>query len=159
MDRFDAMRAFVQVVESGSYTKAALQLNLHKATVSQQIQQLEERLGSRLLTRTTRSVTPTEEGLAYYPHACAILQQVDELESQHVSGAETLQKLRSALGIAAESRDIRPFASLLADYAESQWQHMRMEEEQVLPLAKQHLTAEDWLETDAAFAANREMQW
>lgn len=82
MDRFDAMRAFVQVVESGSYTKAALQLNLHKATVSQQIQQLEDKLGVRLLTRTTRSVTPTEEGTAYYTHACAILQQVDEVESQ-----------------------------------------------------------------------------
>jgi LysR family transcriptional regulator, regulator for bpeEF and oprC len=81
MDRFDAMRAFVQVVESSSYTKAALQLNLHKATVSQQIQQLEDKLGTRLLTRTTRSVTPTEEGLAYYQHACTILQQVDEVES------------------------------------------------------------------------------
>lgn len=82
MDRFDAMRAFVQVVESGSYTKAALQLNLHKATVSQQIQQLEDKLATRLLTRTTRSVTPTDEGTAYYAHACAILQQVDEVESQ-----------------------------------------------------------------------------
>ena len=82
MDRFDAMRAFVQVVESGSYTKAALQLNLHKATVSQQIQQLEDKLGTRLLTRTTRSVTPTEEGMRYYEHACTILQQVDEVESQ-----------------------------------------------------------------------------
>jgi len=81
MDRFDAMRAFVQVVESGSYTQAALQLNLHKATVSQQIQQLEDRLGARLLTRTTRSVKPTEEGLAYHAHACAILQQVDEAET------------------------------------------------------------------------------
>jgi LysR family transcriptional regulator for bpeEF and oprC len=77
VDRFDAMRTFVQVVESGSYTKAALQLNLHKATVSQQIQQLEGKLGARLLTRTTRSVAPTEEGLAYYQHACVILQQVD----------------------------------------------------------------------------------
>jgi LysR family transcriptional regulator for bpeEF and oprC len=81
MDRFDAMRAFVQVLESGSYTKAALQLGLHKATVSQQIQQLEDRLGTRLLTRTTRSVTPTEEGRAYYRHACAILQQVDDMET------------------------------------------------------------------------------
>jgi LysR family transcriptional regulator for bpeEF and oprC len=81
MDRLDAMRAFVQVVDSGSYTKAALQLNLHKATVSQQIQQLEDRLGTRLLTRTTRSVASTEEGLAYYQHACTILQQVDEVES------------------------------------------------------------------------------
>jgi len=81
MDRFDAMRAFVQVVDSGSYTQAALQLNLHKATVSQQIQQLEEKLGTRLLTRTTRSVAPTEEGLVYYQHAWSILQQVDEVET------------------------------------------------------------------------------
>lgn len=87
MDRFDAMRSFVQVVESGSYTKAALRLNLHKATVSQQIQQLEDKLGARLLTRTTRSVAPTEEGLAYYRHACTILQQVDEMESQMRKGA------------------------------------------------------------------------
>jgi LysR family transcriptional regulator for bpeEF and oprC len=81
MDRFDAMRAFVQVVDAGSVTQAARQLNLHKATVSQQIQQLEERLGVRLLTRTTRSVSPTAEGLSYYPQACSILQQVDDAES------------------------------------------------------------------------------
>lgn len=82
MDRFDAMRAYVQVVESGSYTKAAQRLNLHKATVSQQIQRLEDKLGTRLLTRTTRSVAATAEGLAYYQHACSILQQVDEVEAQ-----------------------------------------------------------------------------
>ena len=81
MDRFDAMRAFMQVVDSGSYTRAAQQLNLHKATVSQQIQQLEDKLGTRLLTRTTRSVTPTAEGLAYYQHARTILDQVDEVEA------------------------------------------------------------------------------
>jgi LysR family transcriptional regulator, regulator for bpeEF and oprC len=81
MDRFEAMRAFVQVVDSGSYTRAAQQLQLHKATVSQHILQLEEHLGSQLLTRTTRSVTPTHEGLAYYQRACGILQQVDEAES------------------------------------------------------------------------------
>ena len=81
MDRFDAMRAYVQVVDSGSFTGAARALELHKATVSQQVQQLEERLGVRLLTRTTRSVVPTGEGLAYYRRAGAILQQVDEAES------------------------------------------------------------------------------
>lgn len=82
MDRFEAMRAFVQVVESLSFTKAAQQLNLHKASVSQQIHQLEDRLGTRLLERTTRSVAPTAEGLRYYRHACEILQQVDEAEAQ-----------------------------------------------------------------------------
>jgi LysR family transcriptional regulator for bpeEF and oprC len=81
MDRFDAMRAFVKVVDSGSYTKAAQQLNLHKATVSQQIQNLEGKLGTRLLTRTTRSVKSTAEGLAYYQHARTILEQVDEVEA------------------------------------------------------------------------------
>jgi LysR family transcriptional regulator for bpeEF and oprC len=81
MDLFEAMRAFVHVVESGNYTKAALLMNLHKATVSEQIQQLEDRLGTRLLTRTTRSVTPTAEGLAYYQRACAVLQQIDETEA------------------------------------------------------------------------------
>lgn len=81
MDRFDAMRAFVQIVDSGSYTKAAQQLDMHKATLSQQIQQLEAQLGARLLTRTTRSVAPTPEGRAYYQHAGAILQQVDEAEA------------------------------------------------------------------------------
>ncbi len=87
MDRFDAMRAFAQVVESGSYTRAAQQLDRHKATISQQILQLEDRLGARLLVRTTRSVSPTDEGLAYYRHACAILQQVDEAESMLRKGA------------------------------------------------------------------------
>lgn len=82
MDRFDAMRTYGQVVECGSFTKAAQKLNLHKATVSQQIQQLEDKLGTRLLTRTTRSIALTSEGLTYYQHACAILQQVDDVESQ-----------------------------------------------------------------------------
>jgi LysR family transcriptional regulator for bpeEF and oprC len=82
MDRFDAMRAYVQIVDSGGYTKAARQMNLHKATLSQQIRHLEDRLGTRLLTRTTRSIVPTVEGLAYYQHARSILQQVDEVETQ-----------------------------------------------------------------------------
>jgi len=82
MDRFDAMRTFVQVVDSRSYTRAAAQLSLHKATVSQHVQQLENRLGVRLLTRTTRAVALTDEGLAYHQHACSILQQVEEAEAR-----------------------------------------------------------------------------
>jgi LysR family transcriptional regulator for bpeEF and oprC len=81
MDRFETMRAFVQVVESRSFTRAAQQLDLHKASVSQQIRQLEERLGARLLERTTRAVAPTAEGLHYYRHACDILQQIDAAEA------------------------------------------------------------------------------
>ena len=81
MDRLDAMRAYTQVVECGSFTQAALALALHKATVSQSVQQLERGLGVRLLDRTTRSVVPTAEGLAYYRRACEILRQVDEAEA------------------------------------------------------------------------------
>ncbi len=87
MDRFDAMRAFVQVVESGSYTKAAQQLDTHKATISQQILQLEAKINTRLLTRTTRSVAPTAEGQTYYQHACSILRQMDEVEAQMRQGS------------------------------------------------------------------------
>jgi LysR family transcriptional regulator, regulator for bpeEF and oprC len=87
MDRFDAMRAFIQVVESASYTKAARLMNLHKTTVSEQIQQLEDKIGARLLTRTTRSVAPTAEGLVFYRRACSILQQVDETEAMLRKGS------------------------------------------------------------------------
>ncbi|GMV46229.1 MAG: hypothetical protein AMXMBFR66_16270 [Pseudomonadota bacterium] len=87
MDRFDAMRTFVQVVDSRSYTRAAAQLNLHKATVSQHVQQLEDRLGVRLLARTTRAVAPTEEGLVYYRHARSILQQMEEAQAGLRKGA------------------------------------------------------------------------
>jgi LysR family transcriptional regulator for bpeEF and oprC len=81
MDRFDAMRAYVQVVDTGSFTRAARALGLHKSTVSDQVGRLEERLGARLLARTTRSVVPTAEGLAFHRRAGAILQQVDEAEA------------------------------------------------------------------------------
>ena len=82
MDRFDAMRAYAQVVESGSFTRAAQALGLHKATLSQQVRQLEDRVGTRLLTRTTRSLSPTAEGLAYYQRVCLILQEVEDAEAQ-----------------------------------------------------------------------------
>lgn len=88
MDRFDAMRAFVQVVDAGSFTGAARQLDRHKATLSQQVQQLEARLGVRLLARTTRAVAPTAEGLVYYEQAVAILQQVDAAEAQLRGGRD-----------------------------------------------------------------------
>ncbi len=88
MGRFEAMRAFVQVVESGSFTKAAQQLGMHKATLSQQIQQLEAQLSARLLARTTRKVTPTAEGLGYYQHACAVLRQEDAVEAQLRQGSQ-----------------------------------------------------------------------
>lgn len=80
MDQLAAMRAFVRVVESGSFTRAADILALPKATLSKQIQQLETHLSTRLLHRTTRQVTVTPDGAAYYERALAILTDVDELD-------------------------------------------------------------------------------
>ncbi|MEZ0236557.1 MAG: LysR family transcriptional regulator, partial [Methylophilaceae bacterium] len=69
MDRFDAMLAFTRVVELASFTKASVSLNLPKTTVSAQVQALEARLRVKLLNRTTRHVSVTTDGAAYYERA------------------------------------------------------------------------------------------
>lgn len=81
MDRFDALQAFVRVVEAGSFTKAALTLHMSKTTVTQLVQQLEARLGARLLHRTTRQVTVTTEGAAYYARIVRVLSDLEEADS------------------------------------------------------------------------------
>lgn len=81
MDRFDAMLAFTRVVELGGFTKAALSLNLPKTTVSAQVQALETRLRVKLLNRTTRHVSVTTDGAAYYERAVRLLQELEETES------------------------------------------------------------------------------
>ena len=73
MDRFAVMSVFVRVVETGSFTKAAVSLGVSRATVSVSIQQLEDRLGVRLLHRTTRRVSLTSEGLLYHEKARDVL--------------------------------------------------------------------------------------
>jgi LysR family transcriptional regulator for bpeEF and oprC len=75
-----AMEAFVRVVETGGFTRAADSLQMPKATISTLLQQLESHLGIKLLIRTTRSVTVTPDGAAYYPRCVAILSQIRETE-------------------------------------------------------------------------------
>lgn len=82
MDKLESMGAFVKVVASGSYAEAARRLGLTRSAVSKAVMELEQQLGARLLDRTTRRVTPTEAGLAYYERCIAILAQVDETEAQ-----------------------------------------------------------------------------
>jgi len=84
---------------------------------------------------------------------------LNELEAQHVSGAKTLANLRELLEEASCSGQVGPFADALNQYAQFQWKHMRMEEEQILPLADRELSAEDWAYLDAAFAVNRGPRW
>jgi transposase-like protein len=66
MDRLAAMAAFVLVVDTGSFSAAARRLNVGQPAVSKLVAQLEERLGVKLLVRTTRGFTATEAGLNYY---------------------------------------------------------------------------------------------
>ena len=81
MDQILTMRVFARVVEAGSFTRAADSLALPKATVSKQIQHLEARLRVQLLKRTTRRVTVTADGAAYYDHVVRLLADLDELEA------------------------------------------------------------------------------
>jgi LysR family transcriptional regulator for bpeEF and oprC len=80
MNKLQAMQVFVRVVETGNLTRAADGLQLPKATVTTLIQQLEAELGVKLLNRTTRKVSVTADGVAYYPRCLAILAQVRETE-------------------------------------------------------------------------------
>jgi LysR family transcriptional regulator for bpeEF and oprC len=81
MDKFSAMQAFVRVVEAGTFTQAAVSLQLPKPTVTRLVQTLEEHLQTKLLNRTTRQVTVTPDGAAYYDRAVRLLSEMDELES------------------------------------------------------------------------------
>lgn len=80
MDRLDAMRLFTRVVDRRSFTQAAHDLDLPRSTATQVIQQLETRLGVRLLQRTTRTVRSTLDGEAYYRRCLAILDDVADAE-------------------------------------------------------------------------------
>ena len=81
MDVFGAMKVFVRVVESGSFTKAADVLQLPPPSVSRTVQVLEEHLGTRLLNRTTRRISITEDGQIYYERCVKVLGDVDDMEA------------------------------------------------------------------------------
>lgn len=87
MDRFDAMQAFVRVVEAGSFTKAAETLQMSKTSVTQLVQQLEARLRVRLLNRTTRKVNVTADGAAYYERVVRLLADMEDVETSLSSAA------------------------------------------------------------------------
>ncbi|UVM70546.1 LysR family transcriptional regulator [Pseudomonas alvandae] len=93
MDRFDAMQAFVRVVEAGSFTKAAETLHMSKTTVTQLVQQLEARLRVKLLNRTTRKVNVTADGAVFYERAIRLLADLDDAETS-LSGAQALPRGR-----------------------------------------------------------------
>jgi DNA-binding transcriptional LysR family regulator len=93
MDRLTAMETFVAVIESGSFSAGARRLDVGQPAVSKSIAQLEERLGVRLLIRSTRGLTATEAGQQFYERARRAIEEADEAE---------LAARGAATGIAAD---------------------------------------------------------
>ena len=89
MDKLQAMEVFVQVVDAGSFTRAAENMKLPKATVSTLVSNLEAALSVKLLNRTTRQLSVTADGAAYYERCLAILADVQDAE-------DSLSKTRSS---------------------------------------------------------------
>jgi DNA-binding transcriptional LysR family regulator len=90
MDRLLAMRQFATVVETGSFSAAAGRLNMGQPAVSKAIANLEDYLGVRLLTRTTRAQHLTEAGQRYYERARLVLDEADEAEAAAREAATSL---------------------------------------------------------------------
>jgi DNA-binding transcriptional LysR family regulator len=94
------MEAFVLVVDTGSFSAAARRLNVGQPAVSKLVAQLEERLGVKLLVRTTRGLTATEAGLNYYERARRSIEEADEAElAARGAGASLTGKLRVAAAV------------------------------------------------------------
>src|SRR6188768_638017 len=106
MDRFDAMRAFARVVETGSFTKAAHTLQVGRTRVTELVQQLETHLRVRLLNRTTRRLNLTAEGEAYYPRVVGLLAELEAVEGS-LSTATAAPRGRLRIDVPS------PFARLL----------------------------------------------
>jgi LysR family transcriptional regulator for bpeEF and oprC len=118
MDRLHAMRVFTQVVEAGSFSRAAQALDLPAPSVSRLVQSLEAHLSARLLNRTTRSVTVTDDGLAYYDRCLRVLGEIDDMEadlgrSRRAVGGRVRISLPSSI---ARGIFIPALPAFLADY-------------------------------------------
>lgn len=98
MDRLATMETFVRVVEAGSFVAAAERFGISPAVVSRHVQDLEERLGTRLLNRTTRRIGLTEPGAAYYERCLQVLRDIEEMD---LSVASEVQHPRGVLRVNA----------------------------------------------------------
>jgi DNA-binding transcriptional LysR family regulator len=114
MSRIDTLKVFAEVVNTRNFTSAAKRLGLTPSAVSKQISMLEDRLGVRLLNRTTRAVSPTEAGQLYFERCRAILEDLEEAESM-IADLDSTPK--GVLKVAAEPIFGRAIlARIIADY-------------------------------------------
>ncbi|MEM7061176.1 MAG: LysR family transcriptional regulator [Pseudomonadota bacterium] len=115
MDRFEDLRAFVQVVESGTLTRAATRLDVATSAVSRRIKDLESRLGTQLLQRTTRQMRLTPSGERFHARASQILQALEEAEAEAGDQAKSLSgPLRIAAPLSFGQSHLTP---ILIDFA------------------------------------------
>ncbi len=118
MDRIDAMRIFVRIVERQSFARAAEDLRLPASTATDAVKRLEQRLGVRLLERTTRQVRTTLDGEAYYQRCLNILAEIEEAEDAF-SGGQPRGILRvSSLGSTVRELIMPALPEFLEKYPE-----------------------------------------
>jgi len=118
MDRFQALRVFIQVVDSMSFIRAAERLDLSPTAVSRQIAELENHLQTRLLQRTTRRISLTETGRSFYERSMQILAELDEAEREAAQeAAEPRGMIRLTTSINFGMHQVTPaIASFLAHH-------------------------------------------
>ena len=109
MDRLLAMQTFVRVVETGSFSAVAREQSATQSAVSKQVAALERHLGAKLLTRTTRALSLTDEGARYFEDARRLVAEVAEAEGQLRRGEQQLTGwLRVAASVGFGTRVLRP---------------------------------------------------
>jgi DNA-binding transcriptional LysR family regulator len=116
MIEMDDMRCFVEVVECGGFNRAATRLGISKSIVSRRIAKMEADLGTRLLSRTTRGISPTEAGLEFKARCERILAEFDgarEALAQH--NGEVVGRLRLSVPLSFGIRHVAPVLSALAE--------------------------------------------
>lgn len=120
MDRFDAMRVFCAVIEAGSFAAAAQRTGMSTSAVSRHVAQLEAHLGVRLLNRTTRRMSPTDEGFAYFERCTQLLADLEETEASVAGEARRPRgRLRLTAPIALSVLRLAPaFAAFARAYPE-----------------------------------------
>ena len=109
MDRLQAVRLFIRVVDLGSFSKAASEARIGQPAATKQIAQMEKQLGARLLHRTTHGVTPTEIGALYYEkcrliahHSGTVARLALAIASERLAARVYVGRLRAAGGGAAD---------------------------------------------------------
>jgi len=109
MDRIAAVNLFIRVVETSSFSKAAVDLGIAQPTATKAVARLEERLGARLLHRSTRGVSPTEVGALYYEKCKTIAREIDEADNlASLLQSSVAGKLRISTSVAFGRRVLVP---------------------------------------------------